>query len=89
MDARCTPVVVNEAQRQLLLRKLDVLALSPRKRSEPQDALAACFDRLEAELALGEAIEMYAALKDQPEPRGARGPPTPAAPGRSAYRPRD
>lgn len=89
MDASCTPVVVKEAQRQLLLRKLEVLALAPRKRSEPQDALAACFDRLEAELALREAIEVYATLKDQPEPRGARSPPTAVAPGRSAYLPRD
>ncbi len=89
MDASCTPVVVKEAQRQLLLRKLEVLALSARKRSEPRDALAACFERLEAELALGEAIEVYAALKDQLELRGARGPPTPVASGRSAYRPRD
>ena len=88
MDTSCAPVVVKEAQRQLLLRKLEVLALSPHRSSEPRDALAACFERLEAELALGEAIEVYAALKDQSEASGARAPPTPVAPGRSAYRPR-
>ncbi len=70
-----TFVAVAEAQRLLLLYKLEALAF-------PQRTSGSWPDRLEDKRRLAEAIVLYASLKDHQQSRGARGPP----PGPDAFR---
>lgn len=65
VNSRSTRADLEEAQRLLLLHKLEALDLSPRQVAAGQGAFNKCAFRLEAERALEEAISLYAALKDQ------------------------